>query len=244
MPHRSLGATRYARGLAHTSYYVVIVSIWTTQLHYDMRYEADDAVHRLLKPLHLVLFVYIGAASGGWDLKRIVLPQYGLMSSADAVEHDLASDSFLTVAIAVALHRALLVAQYIMVVVQGKKAGRPTASPALSAGGFTLTCLLAAIAAAIPARDMGLASAKIVFMYAGVLGDLGAILTQVVWGVQVPVRWHNVAERYGSLTLIILGQGFSKLTTVFQNSLTGLGQRDTTTYAQVFLCTITPSPHR
>lgn len=100
--------------VADSSYYAVIVSIWTTQLHYDIRYEGDDAVHRLLKPLHLVLFVYIGAASGGWDLSRVVWPQYGKMSSTEAVEHDLAGNSFLTVAIAVALHRALLVAQYIM----------------------------------------------------------------------------------------------------------------------------------
>lgn len=37
--------------------------------------------------------------------------------------------------------------------------------------------------------------------------------------------------------LTIRGQGFSKLTAVFQNSLSGLGQRDRTTYAQVFLGT-------
>ncbi|KLT41477.1 hypothetical protein CC85DRAFT_286387, partial [Cutaneotrichosporon oleaginosum] len=220
---------------SYFGYYVMIVSIWTTQLHYDMRYEGDDAVHRLLKPLHLVLFVYIGAASGGWDLAKIRLPQYGATSSSDAVDHDLAADSFLTVAIAVALHRGLLVAQYIMVIVLGHKAGRPTSSQAFFAISFAVTCILAIIAATIPARDTGLSAAKITFMYASVLVDLGAILVQVVWGVQVPVRWHKVAERYGSLTLIILGQGFAKLTTVFQNSLTGLGQRDTTTYAQVFL---------
>ncbi|BEI89868.1 uncharacterized protein CcaverHIS019_0212300 [Cutaneotrichosporon cavernicola] len=219
---------------SYFGYYVVIVSLWTTQLHYDIRYEGDDAVHRLLKPLHLLLFVYIGAASGGWDLSRLTVPTLE-MSSTEAVAHSLAGDSFLTVAIAVALHRALLAAQYVMVVVLGKKAGRPVSSPALFAASFAITCIFAVLAATIPARNTGLAAAKIVLMYASVLVDMGAILVQVIWGVQVPVRWHSVAERYGSLTLIILGQGFSNLTTVFQNSLSGLGQHDTATYAQVFL---------
>ncbi|GMK59089.1 hypothetical protein CspeluHIS016_0701040 [Cutaneotrichosporon spelunceum] len=220
---------------SYFAYYVIIVSLWTTQLHYDMRYEGDDVVHRVFKGLHLALFVYIGAASGGWDLSRITVPQLGTVSGADSVAAAQAGGSFLTVAIAIALNHSLLCMQYIMVVVVGRKAGRPTASPALSAASLSVTCSFVIVAAAIPARTDGLAAAKIVFMYTSVLIDMGSILFQVLWGVQVPVRWHRVAERYGSLTLIILGQGFSQLTTVFQNSLTGLGARDSTTYAQVFL---------
>lgn len=249
------------------SYYVIIVSIWTTQLHYDIRYEGDDATHRLLKPLHLVLFVYIGAASGGWDLSKIVRPEYLDLDAGEAVNHgkafgfssgrrgaigwriagdsgdarqeeswrrkgltqDLAADSFLTVAIASAVHRALLTAQYVMgacplsltlslslltppsprsplttVIILGSHASRPTSSARLSAAFMTLACVLALCAAAIPSRDSGLAGTRIAFLYAGVLVDFSAILVQVVWGMQVPLRWHRVAERYGSLTLIIL----------------------------------------
>jgi hypothetical protein len=54
---------------------VIIQWMWTSQLHYDARYEADDRVHRLLRGVHVLLFVYIGAASGKWNLGKIVKPR-------------------------------------------------------------------------------------------------------------------------------------------------------------------------
>lgn len=50
--------------------------MWSSQLHYDGRYEANDKMHRLLKGIHVLLFVYIGAASGKWDLAKLVKPRY------------------------------------------------------------------------------------------------------------------------------------------------------------------------
>lgn len=57
-------------------YFVIIQWMWSSQLHYDGRYEADDRVHRILKGIHVLLFVYIGAASGKWKLDSIVRPNY------------------------------------------------------------------------------------------------------------------------------------------------------------------------
>lgn len=44
------------------------------QLHYDVRFEANDVMHRLFKVGHVILYVYIGAASGTWDLGAMVHP--------------------------------------------------------------------------------------------------------------------------------------------------------------------------
>lgn len=89
-------------------------------------------------------------------------------------------------------------------IILGAHASRPTSSARLTAAFLSFSCLLAVCAAAIPSRNTGLAAARIVFMYAGVFVDFFAIFIQMAWGVQVPLRWHHVAERYGSLTLIIL----------------------------------------
>lgn len=52
-------------------YYTVLVWIWTAQIHYDTRYEAEDFFHRTAKLLQIILFVYIGASGGGWDIGSI-----------------------------------------------------------------------------------------------------------------------------------------------------------------------------
>lgn len=41
--------------------------MWTTQVHYDERYEAEDVVHRFLKAAQLLVFAFIGASSSGWN---------------------------------------------------------------------------------------------------------------------------------------------------------------------------------
>lgn len=38
------------------------------QLHYALRFEANDDLHRVIKAGHILLYVYVGATSGGWDL--------------------------------------------------------------------------------------------------------------------------------------------------------------------------------
>lgn len=51
-----------------------MVGLWTTQLHYDLRFECNDVMHRLFKGLQILLFVYVAAASGGWDLTALAPP--------------------------------------------------------------------------------------------------------------------------------------------------------------------------
>lgn len=52
----------------------MVISLWTTQLHYDLRYECGDTIHRIFKGLQILLFVYVAASSGGWDLQNLAPP--------------------------------------------------------------------------------------------------------------------------------------------------------------------------
>lgn len=110
---------------------MVISWIWTAQVHYDIRYQAEDVYHRFVKGLQITLFVYIGAASGNWNLGFIQdsqtltglsgrqLAAYGMpialnaqcKSEADG-EIDAAAESFFTIVLAFIASRGLLIGQY------------------------------------------------------------------------------------------------------------------------------------
>ena len=53
------------------SYFTIIQWIWATQTYYDIRFQAEDVVHRVYKAAQICLFVYIGAASRRWDLSKL-----------------------------------------------------------------------------------------------------------------------------------------------------------------------------
>lgn len=54
--------------LLRRRYYTIIVFMWFTQTQYDLRYQYSDFWHLCLRAIQLILFMYIGAASGGWNL--------------------------------------------------------------------------------------------------------------------------------------------------------------------------------
>lgn len=60
--------------------------MWTSQTHFDVRYESNDFLNRLLKCGHIILFVYIGAAGGGWDLGAFVTDPKGQLDPFDQVQ--------------------------------------------------------------------------------------------------------------------------------------------------------------
>lgn len=61
---------------SYLAYFTAIVAMWTVQVHYDIRFQGNDMVHRLAKAAQIVLFMYMAAASGGWDLSKLA-PQSG-----------------------------------------------------------------------------------------------------------------------------------------------------------------------
>lgn len=69
-------------------YYSVLIAMWMTQLHYDLRYQANDMLHRILKAGQILLFMYLASASGGWDLSVITPPRF--LSQPDELDSSLA----------------------------------------------------------------------------------------------------------------------------------------------------------
>ncbi|WVQ93867.1 hypothetical protein IAU59_000945 [Kwoniella sp. CBS 9459] len=69
------------------SYYAIISWVWTSQMHYDIRYQARDGWHRIAKAVQTMMFVYMGAASGNWNPALIKDQESYLadMSSMDAL---------------------------------------------------------------------------------------------------------------------------------------------------------------
>lgn len=67
-------------------YYVIIQWIWATQTYYDIRFQAEDVVHRVYKAAQICLFVYIGAAAGNWNLAKIRDPDS--VPSIDADDYE------------------------------------------------------------------------------------------------------------------------------------------------------------
>ena len=70
-------------------YFVILSWVWTSQVHYDIRYQAEDTFHRLIKGFQIGIFVYIGAASGNWNLYSMESPgqEATPLSAHDAAEH-------------------------------------------------------------------------------------------------------------------------------------------------------------
>ena len=48
-------------------YFAIIAWVWSSQIRYDVRYEANDGYHRIMKAFQLGTFAYIGAGSGNWN---------------------------------------------------------------------------------------------------------------------------------------------------------------------------------
>lgn len=54
------------------SYFTVIALMWSSQTNYDVPYEANDFINRVFKVVHIILFIFISSASGGWKLDAIM----------------------------------------------------------------------------------------------------------------------------------------------------------------------------
>lgn len=131
-------------------------------------------------------------------------------------ETDLATQSFLTVAVVLAVHCGLLAGQYFLgtfidslpltlsVILLGRRVHRRTTSTRWSFASLAISCALYIAAGATPPSSRGRAAAKIALLYLGVGVQMVSIGGQALNGVQVPVRDGILASQYGAFSLTML----------------------------------------
>ncbi|TXT04291.1 hypothetical protein VHUM_04178 [Vanrija humicola] len=219
------------------SYFVILVWIWTSQLHYDARYEAEDTFHRALKSLQLMVFVFIGAASGGWSPGKILpyenAQQIHSSPSASRTPSHAASCCSSTAMVSLSACGAPLTP----VISAGARWKRKVPGARLTSISLGVSIALVVVATSLSNSSGTLARVKIALFYLGIAVEMVTAFFQVIWGISGPTASDEyVAERYGALSLIILGEGFLSLTRAFGNALSTLvSEANFAFYLQIFL---------
>ncbi|RSH90578.1 hypothetical protein EHS25_001183 [Saitozyma podzolica] len=220
------------------SYFIILSWIWSSQTHYDVRFQSEDSYHRFLKLLQISCFVYIGAASGGWNPGYIQDPDTLNVTGRAASDRITALASFLTVTIAFAASRTILAFQYAVGAWMGRKAGRDVKGMYVMIVGLCVSTVFAIVAAALPATSQALVGVKIALFYSCILVEILCVWFLLNKNLHRRVRTERVAERYGAFTLIILGEGFISLIKGFNNAISGLSTDNTETYGQVVVAIV------
>lgn len=65
-------------------FFVLLWWGWYAQIHYDVHFETEDAVHRLFKLLQLLGLGFLAGATGGWDLGKVGIASYFLRMVIDS----------------------------------------------------------------------------------------------------------------------------------------------------------------
>ncbi|ORY31942.1 hypothetical protein BCR39DRAFT_524717 [Naematelia encephala] len=218
------------------SYFAVLSWLWVSQVYYDIRFQAEDSWHRWVKSLQLVLFVYIGAASGNWSPGMIRDPSsIPNVSQTLYTSHIAARQSWKTVLIAYIASRVMLAVQYGVSAFIGRRAGRQIATQISRMATLSVSIILTIVAVALPARSSRATSAKIALFYLGLSVEILVGWFQLYRRLATHVNTRQVGARYGAFTLIILGEGIISITRAFSLAISGLSQSSSTTYGQVWL---------
>ncbi|KAK4684398.1 hypothetical protein P7C73_g5782, partial [Tremellales sp. Uapishka_1] len=226
----------------YLSYFVVLSWVWVSQVQYDVRFQGEDVWHRIMKASQLMVFVYIGAASGNWNPDLIRQPEYVPDISDDlATLHAAADDSWTTVLLSFAISRVTLAAQYSLCAWYGKRAKRSVKPLWITVASLLVSFTLTIIAAFLPARSAGESTAKVVVFYLAIVVEITLLRIQVTTGKHVHMMTNRIANRYGAFTLIILGEGLVSIVRAFNRAISGLSESNFATYGQVFLSRSTNS---
>lgn len=102
---------------------------------------------------------------------------------------------------------------------------------------LVISIALVVTATSLSSSTASIARVKIALFYLAIAVEMATVWFQVVWGVSgPPASDEYISERYGALSLIILGEGFLSLTRAFGNALSTLvSEANFAFYLQVFL---------
>ncbi|KZT53868.1 hypothetical protein CALCODRAFT_511148 [Calocera cornea HHB12733] len=211
--------------LVYFSYFVIIWWVWASQTMYDVHFQANDWLHRIFKCMQLAAFAFVGATSGNFT-------PFSVLGNDELDPESILADSQATswkgVAIAYAAGRFILVLQYLLVAVRFMfpKLGaqlygnhRHLFWVLVPAGVFTFSGIFWLISAFITTS----ASAKVGLAYFGLAIEfLSAILLPLSPGYVKPPA-AMISERFGALTLVILGEGIISIVRTFSFVISGFG---------------------
>ncbi|OCF70879.1 hypothetical protein I204_08429 [Kwoniella mangroviensis CBS 8886] len=217
--------------------YAIICWVWTSQVHYDIRYQALDGWHRAAKTIQIMTFVYMGAASGNWNpaLIRNDEDHLATKSNIRASEHRTANESFKTVLASFVISRVFLACQYLIAAIIGFRAGRKVTPQMFTFISLVISSIFTTSAIILPARSRVLSLTKVTLFYTGIGIEVIAVWLSLPKDPLGPIRTEAMAKRYGAFTLIIIGEGFISITRAFNLAISGFGITTDVTYPQVIL---------
>ncbi|EJT97450.1 hypothetical protein DACRYDRAFT_97231 [Dacryopinax primogenitus] len=211
--------------LVYFSYFVIIWWVWASQTMYDVHFQANDWLHRIFKCLQLASFIFVGAGSANFT-PFSVLPSDGLDDAS--ILMDSQATSWKGVAIAYAAGRFILVLQYMLVAVRVifPKLGaevygeRRHMSWVLAPACIYLVSGVFWLISALLTTNAG---AKVALAYFTLAVEfLSAMVMPLGPGYMKPPA-AMISERFGALTLIILGEGIIGIVRSFSFVISGFG---------------------
>nr|XP_019048481.1 hypothetical protein I302_02253 [Kwoniella bestiolae CBS 10118]OCF27411.1 hypothetical protein I302_02253 [Kwoniella bestiolae CBS 10118] len=219
------------------SYYAIICWVWTSQVHYDIRYQALDGWHRAAKAVQIMTFVYMGAASGDWNPGLIRNDEAFLATKSNirASEHRTANESFKAVLASFIISRVFLTCQYSLSAFIGSRAGRRITPHIYTIISLVISSILTIMAIVIPATSRVMSLTKVTLFYTGIGVEVFAVWFSLPSDPLGPIRTEAMAKRYGAFTLIIIGEGFISITRAFNLAISGFSITTGVTYPQVIL---------
>lgn len=178
--------------LAFAGAFIPLWVVWTGFTFFENRYSVDDFVHRIV--VLLQMFCVAGMAIAATDLLK--------------------GDSF-AFSVAAGLGHCLVSVMHFRAFRQTKNARDYSLYWGAVFGGTGLVWLLASALAA-PYSYVAWAIASLAFL-ASPISKTSRELTE-----RYPIDWEHLSERYGLLTIIVLGESFVKVLTVLVTERAGL----------------------
>ena len=221
---------------SYVTFFIAIWSIWWSQVVFDVRYGGDDALGILWNLLLLCQYGILGAIAGAFhvgfnlgtysdprldeNIPQWISPVQPILDAPSAVKRALKVASGVY-----AISRFLLIFQYLIVLIQAKKAGR-NKRPAVYAlaGLFMSGCLFfAAMAVSWGAfgDTRGSGIARVILWSAGWIIEYASSTFSAMSSGAVMLEQHYWTERFAALTLVVLGEGVLGIVESYRTSFVG-----------------------
>ncbi|KZT53869.1 hypothetical protein CALCODRAFT_35651 [Calocera cornea HHB12733] len=213
--------------LVYFSYFVIIWWIWASQVLYDSRFEANDWVHRFFKFCQLGTFAFVGVTAKNFDPSNVIAPLSA--ASVNAGRESAGAASWTGVATSYAAGRFFLVLQYLFVLWTTHRHKRHLASLVVP----PITALISAVLWGLSAGMTGNATAKVACAYSGLALEVAAAAILPMFPRYMKAPPEILSERYGALSLIIIGEGIIGIVRSFSSVMAGFGF-SRASYAQCF----------